>query len=58
LTVDEKITEQIGVVGEKLDLSSYATITADKVVAYNHPGNQLATLSCFEQQYGSCRRCR
>lgn len=44
LTVDEKITEQIGVVGEKLDLSSYAKINADKVVAYNHPGNQLATL--------------
>jgi elongation factor Ts len=44
LTVDEKITEQIGVIGEKLDLSSYGTIAADKVVAYNHPGNQLATL--------------
>ena len=44
LTVDEKITEQIGVIGEKLDLSGYGTIDADKVVAYNHPGNQLATL--------------
>jgi elongation factor Ts len=44
LTVDEKITEQIGVIGEKLDLSSYGTISADKVVAYNHPGNQLATI--------------
>lgn len=44
LTVDEKITEQIGVIGEKLDLASYATMKADRVVAYNHPGNQLATL--------------
>lgn len=44
LTVADKITEQIGVIGEKLDLASYATIHADKVVAYNHPGNQLATL--------------
>ncbi|MBU3659675.1 MAG: elongation factor Ts [Flavobacteriales bacterium] len=44
LTVDEKITEQVGVIGEKLDLSSYAVINAAKVVAYNHPGNQLATL--------------
>jgi elongation factor Ts len=44
LTVEEKITEQIGVLGEKLDLSGYSTITAEKVVAYNHPGNQLATL--------------
>ena len=44
LTVEDKITEQIGVIGEKLDLSGYGTIAADKVVAYNHPGNQLATL--------------
>lgn len=44
LTVEEKITEQVGVIGEKLDLSSYAVINAEKVVAYNHPGNQLATL--------------
>lgn len=44
LSVEEKITEQIGVIGEKLDLSNYATISADSVVAYNHPGNQLAAL--------------
>jgi elongation factor Ts len=44
LTVEEKITEQIGVVGEKLDLSGYAVINGNFVVAYNHPGNQLATL--------------
>ncbi|MEN9699438.1 MAG: hypothetical protein RLZZ301_636 [Bacteroidota bacterium] len=44
LTVDEKITEQIGVIGEKLDLSAFAVVRADNVVAYNHPGNQLATL--------------
>ena len=44
LTVADKITEQIGVIGEKLDLASYDVVNADKVVAYNHPGNQLATL--------------
>ncbi|MFM1893279.1 MAG: hypothetical protein RIQ90_445 [Bacteroidota bacterium] len=44
LSIDEKITEQIGVIGEKLDLSGYAVLRGDKVVAYNHPGNQLATL--------------
>jgi len=44
LTVDEKIIEQVGVIGEKLDLSNYAVIKSDRVVAYNHPGNQLATL--------------
>jgi len=44
LTVDEKITEQIGVIGEKLDLSGYAVLRGERVVAYNHPGNRLATL--------------
>jgi elongation factor Ts len=44
LSVGEKIIEQIGVIGEKLDLSSYEKINAERVVAYNHPGNQLATL--------------
>ena len=44
LTVEEKITEQVGVIGEKLDLSGYAVLKGEAVVAYNHPGNQLATL--------------
>ena len=43
-SVFEKITEQIGVLGEKLDLSAYTLVESDRVVAYNHPGNQLATL--------------
>lgn len=44
LTIDEKIVEQIGVIGEKLDLSKYEVVRTENVVAYNHPGNQLATL--------------
>lgn len=44
LTVDEKIIEQIGVIGEKLELSGFARIEASFVEAYNHPGNQLAAL--------------
>lgn len=44
LTVEEKIIEQVGVIGEKLDLSRYAILKAEKIAAYNHPGNQLATL--------------
>jgi len=44
LTVEEKIIEQIGVIGEKLDLSKYELVSAAQVVPYNHPGNQLATL--------------
>lgn len=43
LTVAEKIVEQIGVIGEKLVLD-YKVIDAESVVAYNHPGNQIATI--------------
>ena len=44
LTIGEKIVDHVGVVGEKLVLSNYSKILADKVVAYNHPGNQLASI--------------
>jgi len=44
LSVAEKITEQIGVIGEKLEIASFAVIDAEAVVAYNHPGNQIASL--------------
>ncbi len=42
--VGEKIIEHIGVVGEKLVVNAFDVINADSVVAYNHPGNQVATL--------------
>lgn len=44
MTVGEKIIEQTGVIGEKIDLSSYESIDADRVVAYIHPGNKLASI--------------
>ena len=44
LSVSEKITEQIGVIGEKLEVSNLDRIEAASVVAYNHPGNQIAAL--------------
>ncbi|MCO4814773.1 MAG: elongation factor Ts [Flavobacteriales bacterium] len=44
LSVGEKIIEQVGVVGEKLQISEIELLSADAVVAYNHPGNQLATI--------------
>ena len=50
LSVEEKITEQIGVLGEKLDLSAYTLVESDRVVAYNHPGNQLATLVALNSE--------
>jgi elongation factor Ts len=42
--IGDLVTEQIGIIGEKLDLSYYSSIEAQQVVAYIHPGNKLATL--------------
>ncbi|MCU4166126.1 translation elongation factor Ts [Carboxylicivirga caseinilyticus] len=47
--VQELITEQTGVIGEKIDLSAFDTVSAESVVAYIHPGNKLATLVGFNQ---------
>jgi elongation factor Ts len=44
LSVSAKITEQSGVIGEKIEISAFEMINAEKVVAYNHPGNQIASL--------------
>ena len=43
-TVADKVVEQIGVIGEKLDLAYYDKIEAPQVIPYIHPGNKLATL--------------
>jgi elongation factor Ts len=47
--VAELIAEQSGVIGEKLDLAAFETITAESVAAYIHAGNKLATLVGFNQ---------
>lgn len=44
VTVGEKVIEQTGVVGEKLDLSYFQSVNGSKVYAYNHPGNRVAAI--------------
>jgi elongation factor Ts len=48
LSIQERITEQIGKIGEKIELSYY-NLTAPFLVAYNHPGNRLATVVGFNK---------
>ncbi|MAY84130.1 MAG: translation elongation factor Ts, partial [Flavobacteriales bacterium] len=43
-TIEEKITEEVGKIGEKIELGEYETVSADTVIAYIHPGNKTATL--------------
>jgi elongation factor Ts len=45
--VADKVIENIGIIGEKLELSYYEKIEAEHVQAYIHPGNRLATLVGF-----------
>ncbi len=47
--VKDIITEQVGVIGEKLELSYFENIAAEKTVAYIHPGNKLAALVGFNR---------
>ena len=44
LSIGDKITEQTGVIGEKIEISGYEIIEAVQVIAYNHPGNQIASI--------------
>ncbi len=44
LTLDTRIAEQTGKIGEKIELSRYEIVNADFVSAYNHPGNRIASI--------------
>jgi len=46
-TIGDQVLEQTGIIGEKIELSYYASIAAANVVPYIHPGNKLATLVGF-----------
>lgn len=49
LSIEDKVTEQIGVIGEKLDLSYFEKISGVYTAAYIHQGNKLASMAVFNQ---------
>jgi elongation factor Ts len=49
LTIEKKILEFVGKTGEKMELSAFEVIHAEKVFAYNHPGNRLASIVGFSK---------
>jgi elongation factor Ts len=49
LTIADKLIEQTGVIGEKIELTKYGTVEADFVIAYIHPGNKLANIVGFNK---------
>jgi len=57
MKISDKIVEQTGVIGEKLDLKYYGKVEAEQVAAYIHSDKKLATLvglnkSEIEEQIG------
>jgi elongation factor Ts len=48
--IGDQVVEQIGIIGEKLDLSFYGNVRAETVVQYVHPGNKLAAIVGFTKQ--------
>ncbi|MFA9371373.1 MAG: translation elongation factor Ts [Labilibaculum antarcticum] len=45
--VEEHVTEQTGIIGEKIDLSFFGKMEAEYAVAYIHAGNKLSTMIGF-----------
>ncbi len=44
-SVEENITNQSGVIGEKIQLGAYGVVESPSVFAYVHPGNRIATIA-------------
>ncbi len=40
----------MGIIGERLDLSYFSSISAPSVISYIHPGNKLASAAGFNQE--------
>jgi elongation factor Ts len=49
ITVADKFMEQIGKIGEKIDIGFYSIVKAEEVVGYIHPGNRLAVAVGFNK---------
>jgi len=49
ITVGDKFMEQVGKIGEKIDIGYYNLINAPRVVGYIHPGNRLAVAIGFNK---------
>ncbi|OQA96106.1 MAG: Elongation factor Ts [Bacteroidetes bacterium ADurb.Bin217] len=48
--ISDLVTDQMGKIGEKIDLSYYEAINAEQCFAYIHPGNKLSTIVGFNKK--------
>jgi len=49
ISIEAKLTEMIGIIGEKIDLARYDVVDANYVYAYNHPGNRISSIAGFNK---------
>ncbi|MDR1222865.1 MAG: translation elongation factor Ts [Tannerella sp.] len=49
-TVENHITDRIGVTGEKMELGFYESVKDVATISYIHPGNKLATIVAFNNE--------
>ncbi|MEK6478504.1 translation elongation factor Ts [Catalinimonas sp. 4WD22] len=52
LTVEEKLTELVGKIGEKIDIGAYERLSGEMVVSYIHAGSRLGVLVALENTGG------
>ncbi|MEG2177304.1 MAG: translation elongation factor Ts [Bacteroidales bacterium] len=48
-SLGERITDLVGKIGEKIELTHFEFIEGPKVFAYNHNGNRLASIVAFDK---------
>lgn len=56
MTIAEKLIEQTGVIGEKLEIGGYEVVNAPFVAEYIHSGNKLATLVGMNEEASEAGR--
>lgn len=49
-SIADHLTDQMGKIGEKIDLGYYAKVTSEQSFAYTHPGNKLASIVGFNEK--------
>ena len=55
MKVSEKLLEQTGVIGEKIEIGSFEYISADFVGSYIHAGNKIASIVGLSENFESAQ---
>ena len=53
LTIEEKITDMVGKIGEKIEVSEYVSLKGEAVVPYIHAGSKLGVLVALKNVNGT-----